>query len=129
MAPLVGEVKYQGRRQVKSSPLYQVEYSERFLNPLRVFIKCASNNRIAALIPHQSKALEDDFFQRAYPCQGTKCDWCKNKKNMGPSQYEYEGEVKTICWYSNPDIPELNAEAVDLIQQYALMHEELAPVG
>jgi hypothetical protein len=38
---------------------------------------------------------------------------------------EYKGERRTICWYINPDVRELNDSQVDLIQQYALMHETL----
>jgi hypothetical protein len=117
------QVQYQGRRQAKSTPLMQIEYSERFHNPLRAQIKCASANRIAPLLSRQPRSLQADFFQRTFACSD--CDWCKNKKNMGPSPIEFEGQQKRACWYVLPEIKEFNDEAVALVQQYAEMHEEL----
>jgi hypothetical protein len=119
------EVQYQGKRQVKSTPFFGVQYSERFQNPLRVQVKCASSNRLVPLLAGQPRALQADFFQRAYTCNGDACGWCKNRKNLGPSEIEFEGVRKTICWYSNPDIADLNDDAVTMIQQYAVMHEGL----
>lgn len=117
------QVQYQGRRQVKSTPLVQIEYSERFHNPLRAQIKCASANRIAPLLSRQPRLLQADFFQRTFACSD--CGWCKNKKNMGPSLIEFEGRQKRVCWYVLPELKELDDDAVTLVQQYAGMHEEL----
>ncbi|MEW6524155.1 MAG: hypothetical protein AB1445_11430 [Bacillota bacterium] len=49
---------YQGNRKTKATPLFEVEYSERHLDPLRAKIKCASANRLAALIPLQPEILQ-----------------------------------------------------------------------
>jgi hypothetical protein len=120
------EVQYQGRKEVKASPLLRIEYSERYLNQLRVGIKCASTNRLAPLFSQQPVFLQEDFFKRAYGCQGEKCNWCASKKNLGPSVLEFNGESRTVCWYSNPDVVDLDDQAVKLIEQYVVMHEQLA---
>jgi hypothetical protein len=119
-------VKYQGNRKVKASPLYQVGYDERQKLPMQVQIKCASANRIVPLMARQSDELQADFFQRAYPCRGADCGWCRNQKKLGPSVLEYHGTKKVVCWYSNSDVRKLDEESERLIRQYALMHEELA---
>jgi len=125
--PFFWIVQYQGDRKIKSTPLLQVEYQERYRNPLRVSIKCASTGRIAALLPHQSQALQDDFMRRANLCRGDECGWCRNNKNLGPTEVQYKGEEKTLCWYSYPDVRRFDDRSVELIQEYALMHAELLP--
>jgi hypothetical protein len=117
------EVQYQGKRQIKSTPLFQVQYDERFRNELRMQVKCASARRLLPVIGEQSAALQEDFFHRAYPCHD--CNWCDTRPHLGPSELEYKGEKKIICWYVNPDVRGLNEKTVDLIQQYAQMHEAL----
>jgi hypothetical protein len=119
-------VKYQGNRKVKGSPLFQVEYQERFTNPLCVHIKCASANRIITLLPRHSQALQDDFFKRSLRCRAEACNWCQNRKGMGPSTLVYAGQEYPTCWYVLPDVRKLTGESVALIKEYALMHEELA---
>lgn len=120
-------VKYQGKRQIKASPLFEVSYQERRKDPLEVFIKCASANRIIPLIEKQTKELQDDFYKRVYQCRGKDCGWCKNRKGLGPTVYHHHnGERLTACWYTNPDILNFNDEVVELIKQYAIMHEQLA---
>lgn len=118
-------VKYQGKRTVKASPLFQVEFQDRRSNPLMVFIKCASTNRIAPLLEQQSQALQDDFLARTFRCRGADCGWCKTRKQMGPSLVHRNGEKVTVCWYSNPDVKVLDDASTDLIRQYAIMHEAL----
>jgi hypothetical protein len=118
-------VQYQGKRQIKATPLYQVQYEERFRNPLLMMIKCASAVRLVPVIGQQSAALQEDFFRRANTCQEDKCRWCDTRPHLGPSELEYKGEKKTICWYVNSEVRGLNEQTVDLIQQYAQMHESL----
>lgn len=117
------EVKYQGKRSVKGSPLFQVEYDERFRHQMRARIKCASAQRVAPLVPAQSQALQDDFASRVMRCGD--CHWCDSQKSLGPVVYTYQGELRKICWYVNPDIEELTDEMDALVQEYALMHEKL----
>ncbi len=119
------DIQYQGRRAVKGSPFLSIQYSERFENPLRVQMKCASGNRIAPLIARQPRELQVDFLKRSNTCNGDACNWCATRKHLGPSQIEVDGTHKTICWYVNPNIEPLTDDAVTLIQQYAAMHEEL----
>jgi hypothetical protein len=120
------EVQYQGKKQIKASPLLRIEYQERFRQPLRVGIKCASTERIVKLLAKQPHFLQEDFNRRANKCNGDACGWCKNRKNLGPSTLVFDGQERTICWYSNPDFKEINDDSVSVIKQYALMHEELA---
>ena len=121
--PFYWSVEYQGDRKIKATPLLQVEYQERFRNPVRVFIKCVSSGRLAALLPHQSQALQDDFMRRDGPCQ--ECGWCHNNKTLGPVVVQYKGEEKTICWYSFAEVPNFDDRSVELLQEYARMHAEL----
>jgi hypothetical protein len=123
--PFFWIVQYQGNRKVKATPLLQVEYQDRYCKPLRVQIKCASTGRIAALLPHQSQALQDDFMRRAFPCRGDECGWCRNNKNLGPTVVTYQGEEKTLCWYSFPEVHGFDDRSVDLLEEYARMHEQL----
>jgi hypothetical protein len=125
--PSAWEVKYQGSRKIKATPLFQVGYEERYANPLRLSIKCASTNRIAQLLPLQSQFLQDDFVSRANNCNGDKCNWCRNQKTLGPSEVVYKGETKVLCWYSNPDIRGCDDSTVELVEQYATMHDQLLP--
>jgi hypothetical protein len=120
-------VKYQGERKVKSTPLFQVQYDDRYAWPLRMQIKCASVGRIAPLLPQQTPALQADFWQRTFPCRGDDCGWCRNKTTLGPTRLEYNGEARTACWYSIPEVHRLDEQAVALIEQYEQMHAGLAP--
>jgi len=118
------DVQYQGDRKVKGTPLAQVHFAERFQNQLQVSIKCASTPRIAPLIAAQPRALQEDFFQRTFPCGD--CGWCRNKKTLGPTVIEFDGQQKRACWYVLPDIKEFNDAALALIQDYTVLHESLA---
>lgn len=120
-------IKYQGNRKIKSSPLFQVEFQDRYLFPLRIYIKNASVSRIADLIPDQPQFLQEDFFtHRAINCMGDKCGWCRNKKTLGPSVMDYQGETRTLCWFTWSEVTPFVNSSVDLIKQYAQMHEQLA---
>ncbi len=117
------EVTYQGDRKIKASPWFEVHYEERYYNPLRLYMKCASAGRIVPVLEQQPEFLQEDFRKRVIRCGD--CGWCKNSKILGPTEYTYKGETFNICWYSFPDIYDLGPETVQLIQQYALMHEAL----
>ncbi len=121
------EVQYQGKRKIKASPLVRIQYSERCRNPLQVDIKCASADRLIPLIYHQSERLRQDFLSRTNLCREDECRWCRNKKNLGPSLYDFDGEKRAVCWYTNPDIRVFDDLSVELIEEYALFHEQLAP--
>ena len=120
------DIKYQGDRKVKSTPLYQVTYEDRYLNPMRVYLKPASTNRLAPILTDQPDKLQADFFNRTYPCQEEKCGWCATKKGLGPSIIEYQGEQRKVCWYSNPMIYPFVDESIELVKQYERMHQALA---
>ncbi len=119
------EVKYQGSRAKKGTPLVQIEYSERYLNQLRIFIKCAASNRIIPLLADRPLFLQEDFNRRANHCNGDKCNWCANKKSLGPTEWTFKGETRTICWYTNPDIHVVDDTTVDLVKEYVSLHEAL----
>lgn len=116
-------VKYQGKRSIKATPLFQVDFDERLLNQMRAGIKCASAHRVVPLLPNQSQALQDDFARRSFRCSD--CHWCNGRKGFGPVEYEYRGEQRKICWYVNSDLNEFSRETIDLVKEYALMHEGL----
>jgi hypothetical protein len=120
-------VKYQGDRKMKATPLFQIDYEERYARPQRMQIKCASTGRIAGLVSRQSARLQADFQRRAINCNGSKCDWCRNKKTLGPTVLEYNGEQRTVCWYSISDIREFDEHTIELIEEYEQMHAGLAP--
>jgi len=122
------EVQYQGPTKIKSSPLLRIQLDMRYRVTLKVDIKCASTNRIIPLIYRQPRFLQEDFSQRVYYCKDNLCNWCQDKKGLGPSVFEFDGQRNTICWYHNPTIPELNEDSLQLVQQYTLMHAELAEV-
>jgi hypothetical protein len=126
-APFAWNVKYQGDRKIKATPLFQVDYDDRYSRPLRMQIKCASTQRLAALLPKQPQLLRDDFMRRANICRGDECNWCQNQKTLGSTTLELNGETRTFCWYTNPDVRELDDNTVELIRQYERMHAELAP--
>ena len=90
-------------------------------------VKCAGTNRLVPFLAQQSDALQADFFHHTHNCGGATCGWCKTRKALGPSKIEYGGETKTICWYMRRRFTELDSETVDLIEQYAQLHEALAP--
>ena len=119
------EVKYQGSRAKKGTPLVQIEYSERYLNQLRIFIKCAASNRIVPLLADRPLFLQEDFNRRANHCNGDKCNWCANRKSLGPTEWTFKGETRTICWYTNPDVHVIDDGTVDLVKEYVLLHEAL----
>lgn len=121
------EVKYQGNKKIKATPLFQIEYQDRYRTVLRMQIKCASTNRIAELIPNQPRMLQDDFFRRVFRCKGDDCGWCRNQKTLGPSVIMRDGTPETVCWYSFSDVHGIDAETVTLIEQYAAMHDQLLP--
>jgi hypothetical protein len=125
--PSAWSVRYQGDRKVKATPLFQVEYEDRFARPMRMQIKCASTARIADLLPKQSQLLQDDFHRRANICRGDDCGWCKNQKTLGPTVVEYNGDFRTLCWYTTPDIRVFDDNTVELIEQYEQMHAALVP--
>jgi hypothetical protein len=119
-------VKYQGDRKVKSTPLFQIEQDDRHARPLRMQIKCVSTQRIAGLLALQPQLLQVDFCLRMINCNGDACGWCHNNKTLGPTLLEINGEPRTVCWYSYPDIHELNENTVELVQQYERLHSQLA---
>jgi hypothetical protein len=77
------------------------------------------------LLPQQPTLLQQDFFRHAHSCGAPKCSWCKTRKSLGPSELEYGGERRTICWWMQRQFDRLDAHAVDLVQQYARLHEAL----
>jgi hypothetical protein len=117
-------IKYQGNRKVKSSPLYQIEYLDRFKNPLKVCIKCASAKRLVDLIPNQSQRLQEDFSKRVFNCGN--CGWCDTREAFGPVDLNLGGEQRKICWYVMSDLPKLDGEVVGLVKEYIELHESLA---
>jgi len=119
-------IQYQGRRAVKTTPLFDFEYDERQKHSILMRVKCASTNRLVPLISQQDDALQQDFYRYAHSCGGVECGWCKTRKGMGPSVLEHAGERKTICWYMQRRFTELDGEAVYLVKQYAQLHEALA---
>jgi len=125
ITPTTWLIKYQGDRKVKSTPLFQMEYDERYTRQIRLSIKCVSSQRIVQLLSSQSQALQEDFSRRAITCGN--CGWCRNNKTLGPVDMEYKGEKRTICWYIMPDIHEFNEDTVELIRQYETMHRSLVP--
>lgn len=122
------EVQYQGPKKIKASPLLRVMYSYRHLDPLQVDIKCVSVNRAIPLVMNQPRFLQEDFARRLNNCNGDQCNWCQDKKGLGPSVFEFDGVQRTVCWYHNPDIAVFDEDALRLVQQYTRMHDELLPV-
>ncbi len=123
--PFAWVVKYQGDRKVKGTPFFEVQYEERYADPMRLNLKCASTNRLIDLLPLQAESLQADFVRRVYPCNGDRCNWCRNQKTLGPSVLRYGGSERVVCWYSNGDIQERDAGVLELIGLYADMHEKL----
>ena len=119
-------IPYQGRRAVKSTPFFEFEYEDRQKHQLGMHVKCAGTNRLVPFLAQQSDALQEDFFRHTSKCGGASCGWCKTRKSLGPSVIKHGGETKAICWYMRRRFVELNSETVDLIEQYALLHEALA---
>jgi hypothetical protein len=119
-------IQYQGKRAVKATPLFDLEYDERLKYQLVLRFKCASTNRLVPLLSQQPEPLQQDFFQHAHNCAGSKCGWCKTRKGMGPSVLKYGGERRTICWYMQRRFYGVDREAVDLVKHYVLLHEALA---
>ncbi len=119
-------IQYQGPRKIKGTPLVQIEYSERHRDPLQVRLKCASTERLLYYFAEQPKAVQDDFHRRARPCGGDSCGWCKERKGLGPSVLEYEGERAVVCWYSNPNVDAFDEATLEVLQGYVLWHQRLA---
>jgi hypothetical protein len=118
-------IQYQGKRAIKSTPLFEFEYDERLRRQFVMRIKCASTNRLVPLVAQRPPSLQRDFYDHANTCGGASCGWCKTRKGMGPSVLEHNGHKKTICWYMQRRFYEVDGEAVDLVKQYALLHEAL----
>jgi hypothetical protein len=118
-------VRYQGKRAIKSTAFFEYEYDERDKRPLRTTVKCAATNRLVPLLSDQSARLQQDFFRHAHSCGAPKCSWCKTRKSLNPSVLEMGGEKRTICWWMQRHFAELDDQAVDLVQQYAQLHEAL----
>ena len=106
-----------------------MEYDDRFAWPLRMQIKCASAQRIAALLPQQPMLLQDDFIWRTYACRGDECGWWRNNKALGPTVVDYHSKQRTVCWYTYPDIHEITADTVELVRQYEQLHAQLVGAG
>jgi len=118
-------VRYQGKRAIKATPLLEFEYDEREMFPLQMRVKCASTNRLVPLLSQQSALLQQDFYRHAHSCGAPKCSWCKKRKGLNPSKLEYDGSQRTICWWMQRHFTELDSTAVDLVKQYAQLHEAL----
>jgi hypothetical protein len=118
-------IQYQGKRAVKSTAFLEYEYDERARHPLQIKVKCAATNRLVPLLPQQPALLQQDFFRHAHSCAAPKCSWCKTRKSLQPSKLEYGGERRTICWWMQRHFDRLDAQAVDLVQHYAQLHEAL----
>ncbi len=128
-APGAWSVKYQGDRKVKSSPLYQVDYLDRYLRPLRMQIKCASTHRLEEILSSQPQLLQDDFYWRVNDCRGDECRWCQTRSYVRPATLELRGETRKVCWYTSSDVRVFNEHTVELIQQYEQMHALLGSEG
>jgi hypothetical protein len=71
-----------------------------------------------------SQALQYDFMRRAISC--SECHWCHSNKTLGPAVVHYKGEEKTLCWYSYPEVRWFDEPSVELIEEYARLHAQLA---
>jgi hypothetical protein len=125
--PFAWVVKYQGDRKIKSTPLFQIEYDDRYAHPLSMQIKCVSTARLVDLMPNQPQLLQEDFAHRVFTCRGDACGWCRNQKTLGPSVMEIRGAPLSVCWYTIPDLREFDDHTFELIRQYEQMHAQLAP--
>jgi hypothetical protein len=125
--PFAWVVKYQGDRKIKATPLFQIEYDDRYAHPLSMQIKCVSTARLAEIMPNQPQFLQDDFARRVTTCRGDACGWCRNQKTLGPTLMEIRGAPRSVCWYTNPDVRKFDERTIELIQQYEQMHALLAP--
>ena len=121
-------IQYQGNRKIKSTPFFEFEYDERQQSQNMMRVKCASTNRLVPLLSKQSESLQKDFFFHAHNCAGSSCGWCDTRKSLEPSDIEYGDEKRTICWWMQRHFNEYNSEVVNLIKQYALLHEDLLTV-
>jgi hypothetical protein len=119
-------IQYQGKRAIKTTPFFEFEYDERQKHQLLMRVKCASTNRLVSLLDQQPACLQQDFFQYAHNCGAPKCSWCKTRKSLGPSVLEQDGTRKTICWWMQRHFTEMDSQTVDLVKQYAQLHEALA---
>ena len=118
-------IRYQSKRAIKATPLFEYEYDERQKRPLQLRVKCVATNRLMPLLSQQPTLLQQDFFRYAHKCAAPECSWCKTRKGLNPSVLEYAGEKRTICWWMQRHFSELDGQAVDLVKQYAKLHEGL----
>lgn len=118
------QVKYQGKRSIKGSPLFEVDFDERILHQLRAQIKCAAATRIAPLLEKASPALQADFQNRVFNCHD--CTWCDSRPHLGPVEINTGSETRKICWYVTGDLDELTPESAALVREYTELHEALA---
>lgn len=121
-------IQYQGNKKIKATPFLEFEYDKRQESQFVTRVKCASTNRLVPFLHEQTASLQEDFFHHANTCGGAACGWCKTRKGMGPSVIRYGGEKRTICWYMQRHFTELDDKTVDMINQYAQLHEVLAAV-
>ncbi len=120
------DIQYQGARKIKGTPLFQIDYDERHINPLQLHLKCASTDRLLPFFAQQNPGVQADFIRRTYKCRAEACGWCKNRNNLGPSAVEYEGKTLAICWYTKPEVGNLSDETIELIRDYVSWHALLA---
>jgi hypothetical protein len=109
----------------RQTPFFEFEYDERQGHQLVMRVKCASTNRLVPLLDGQPASLQQDFYRHAHNCGAPKCSWCKTRKALSPSVIEHAGSEKTICWWMQRRFTEMDGKAVDLVKQYALLHEAL----
>jgi hypothetical protein len=117
------EVKYQGPRKIKGTPLVQIEYDERYRNPQLVYVKCASTHRLAHSFADQPEYVRDDFRERVIDCND--CGWCEGKP-VSPATLVDNGVQRKLCWYSHSDLGAINERNMKLVRGYVRWHQELA---
>ena len=117
------QIKYQGKRSIKGTPLFEIDFDERLLHQMRAQIKCAAAFRIAPLVEKHSPALQEDFTRRTFKCLN--CHWCDTRPHLGPVEITLGGETRKVCWYVPGDLNEFTQESAALVKEYALLHEEL----
>lgn len=117
------QIKYQGKRSIKATPLFEIDFDERILHQMRAQIKCAAANRIAPLVEKASPALQADFQWRVFNCHD--CNWCDSRPHLGPVEITIGGETRKICWFVTGDLGEITPESAALVKEYTQLHEEL----
>ena len=117
------QVKYQGKRSIKGTPLFEIDFDERLLHQMRAQIKCAAASRIAPLVEKHSIALQEDFNRRTFNCLN--CHWCDSRPHLGPVELTSAGETRKVCWYVPGDLNAFTVETSALVREYAELHEAL----